>query len=449
MTGRIYQWARRGAVFGVLALAALTAAGDGAGAEEMVTVTMTKSQYEAMMNLVPRIEQLEAQVRNNGQNLKLQQDQQQLTDEKVAAVSAAAADREPVDRGQKGVTLEISGQVNMGVLYANSGDSDGSDENRKVWIVDNDNSSSRFRFIAKAPVDENLTLGAVIELEVERNASDEITQDDIRSFGFDFNLRKVEAVIDHKSYGRLRIGQGDTASNGIAEQDLSGTSVIAKSQIEAVGGGLIFRAPGGAFNGGCGSNCNVDNYFNNQDGLGMKMRVRYDTPAWHGTSLSTSYIDGGAYDVRVQHSYQWPAAGGLKVAAAAGWYDGMSIGANEGVSGSASVFHVPTGLSLTGAAGQVVNGGGDPEPGFWYLKGGWRGNIFDFGTTAISADYWSGKDYEVLGSNSDSVGFQVVQRIVKTSTQLYIGGRVFMVDNTGFGQFQDIYTVMSGLRQLF
>ena len=105
----------------------------------------------------------------------------------------------------------------------------------------------------------------------------------------------------------------------------------------------------------------------------------------------------------------------------------------EGVSGSASVFHVATGLNLTGATGQILDAGGDPEPSFWYLKGGWRGNIFDFGTTAISADYRSGKDHEVIGANSDSVGFQVVQRIAKTSTQLYIGGRMVIVRNTGLG----------------
>ena len=226
MTGRIYQWARRGAVIGMVSFAALTAAGGGAAAEEMVTVTMTKSQYDALMNVLPRIEQLEAQVRDNGQNLKRRQDEQQLTNEKIEAVAETTAERQFVESKKDGVTLEISGQVNMGVLYANTGESDGSDRNRKVWIVDNDNSSSRFRFVAKAPVNEHLTLGAVMELEVERNASDEVSQDDIAALGFDFNLRKVEAVVDHKKYGRFRIGQGDTASNGITEQDLSGTGLI-------------------------------------------------------------------------------------------------------------------------------------------------------------------------------------------------------------------------------
>ena len=442
MAGWVYKGARCGAVFGAVSLAALMAAGAAVAAEEMVTVTMTKSQYEALMNVLPRIEQLESQVRDNAQNLQVQQGQQQKTDEKIEAVADSVPDLNTVERSKSGVTLELSGQVNMGVLFADSGDSDGGDEDRQLWIVDNDASSSRFRFVAKAPVDDYLTLGAVMELEVDRNASDEVHQDLDDSLDFDLGLRKAEAVIDHKMYGRLRIGQGDTASNGITEQDLSGTTVIAKSEVEIFGGKLRFRDGAGML-----LTNEVDDFFGNQDGLSRKMRVRYDTPKWHGTSLATSYSDGGAYDVRLQHSYKWPVAGGVKVAAAAGWYDASATGDEEGISGSASFLHVPTGLSITGAAGQVLDGGDDES--FWYLKGGWQGSIFDFGKTAVSADVFMGSDYVDDGSESDTYGIQLVQNIKKTSTQLYIGGRVFMVDNAMAGPFQDIYAVMSGVRQQF
>jgi hypothetical protein len=191
----------------------------------------------------------------------------------------------------------------------------------------------------------------------------------------------------------------------------------------------------------------VDDFFGNQDGLSREMRVRYDTPKWHGTSLATSYIDGGAYDVRLQHSYKWPVAGGVKVAAAAGWYDATATGDEEGIGGSASILHVPTGLSITGAGGQILEGGNDES--FWYLKGGWQGSVFDFGKTAVSADVFMGYDYVDDGTESDSYGIQFVQNIEKTSTQLYVGGRVFMVDNAIAGPFKDIYAVMSGVRQQF
>ncbi|MCP4329967.1 MAG: porin [Alphaproteobacteria bacterium] len=378
----------------------------------------------------------------------------QLTD------GAVDADRIPdqgslVNSGKKGMTFELSGQVNMGVMFADTGSGPAlgtpigttPDNDRKVWIVDNDTSSSRFRFIVKAPIDDVWSAGATVELELEQNASNEVNQTDASTRAFDFNLRKGEAWLKNKSWGKFWIGQGDTATNGITEQDLSGTKVIAKSDVQTVGGGLIFRDANGMLNAGL---LDVADFFNNLDGLSRKQRVRYDTPTFAGFSLATSYSDGGFYDVRVQHTQKYPALGGLKVAAAAGWYDGTdSAGSGkEGFGGSASILHVPTGLNISGAHGQVLDTDGDTEPHFYYLKGGWQGNLFDFGKTALSADAFIGEDYEQDGSTSDAYGFQLVQNIDASNTELYAGGRVFEVENPG-DDFQDIWTGMVGVRQKF
>ena len=57
----------------------------------------------------------------------------------------------------------------------------------------------------------------------------------------DLNERKIEFYVNHKRFGRLWLGQGDTASNGTSEVDLSGTTVVTYSSIEDMAGGFNFR----------------------------------------------------------------------------------------------------------------------------------------------------------------------------------------------------------------
>lgn len=414
----------------------------GAAAEEMVTIP--KSVLDQLLanqqKLMDEVRGLKSQVEDNRENLQRQLGQQQKTDEKLEAVADSVPDFNPVERGKKGATLELSGQLNVGVLYADSGGPAAVDEDREVWIVDNDNSSSRFRFVADAPIDDYWSVGALVELQIEKNSTAKVSQksDD----GFDLTERKIEAIINNKMYGKLRIGQGDTASNGISEQDLSGTAVVGRSAVKDLAGGLIFRDdPTGALSGPT-----IGDAFSNLDGLSRQERVRYDSPKWHGTSVAASYINGGAYDVRLQHSYKWPVAGGVEVAAAVGYYNGEEIDRAKGVSGSASFLHVPTGLNLTFAAGQAWES--DLDPHFYYAKGGWKADIFSLGSTNLAADYFWGSEAEFEDDEADSFGFFVVQDIDKTSTELYFGFRGYMYDQIG-DDFQDIYAALTGVRQKF
>ena len=51
----------------------------------------------------------------------------------------------------------------------------------------------------------------------------------------------VLSMIVTSAFGTLRLGQGDTASNGTSEVDLSGTDVAAYSSVADVGGSFEFR----------------------------------------------------------------------------------------------------------------------------------------------------------------------------------------------------------------
>ncbi len=94
-----------------------------------------------------------------------------------------------------------------------------------------------------------------------------------------FNERHMDIWIE--KWGTLRLGQGDTATNGTSEVDLSGTAVAAYSSVADVGGGFEFRD-----NGDIG--ITVRDSRSNFDGLSRKDRVRYDTPRWAGFFASGS-----------------------------------------------------------------------------------------------------------------------------------------------------------------
>ena len=95
----------------------------------------------------------------------------------------------------------------------------------------------------------------------------------------DFLLRKLEVIIDTPRHGRFWLGQGSMASDGSAENDLSGTSVAGYSAVGSIAGGQFFRFPDGQL-----SEARVFGGFRNFDAL-RKLRVRYDTPSFHGFTM--------------------------------------------------------------------------------------------------------------------------------------------------------------------
>ncbi|MGI9452612.1 MAG: hypothetical protein ACR2QH_18510, partial [Geminicoccaceae bacterium] len=120
--------------------------------------------------------------------------------------------------GSDDVSLTVSGQVNRGILVTDDGDE------TDVFFVDNDNSSTRIRLLGDAKLNDDISVGSVIEVQFESNSTADVSQDNQRDAGDNnFTERKLEVFADSKAYGRLWLGQGDTASNGTSEVDLSGT----------------------------------------------------------------------------------------------------------------------------------------------------------------------------------------------------------------------------------
>jgi hypothetical protein len=356
----------------------------------------------------------------------------------AVTVPAAAQGLPPIETEiGPNMTLRFSGQLNFGVLSYD----DGGETNTS--FVDNDNSSSRARLQLFHEGAEWRTEG-IVEVEYQPLASNVVSQlDDEPDWDFDKTyIRKFESIFTSERFGTFWLGQGSMASDLTAEVDLSGTTVIAYSSISDTAGGQFFR-----FGDGLLSDTTVGDAFNNFDGLGRKVRVRYDTPAFNGFQVRTSYgqdalndDDASLYDVAATYAGEFP---DFEVAGAVSysWNDGNGV---DRLAGSVSALHA-SGVSATVAAGaQYADGSGR----YGYGKLGYERGWFDFGATAVSVDYYSGSDIAADLSDSTSWGVAVVQDIDAANTELWLTWREYDYDDDA-ADYQSGQAVFGGMRFRF
>ena len=336
------------------------------------------------------------------------------------------------------VSLKIYGQVNRAALYANDGDED------NWFFVDNDNSSTRIGLLGSTNAIGDFSLGTKFEVEFQSNPSNEVSQEDKNGVGDNnFKRRHFDIFVTSKRYGKMSLGYGDTASNGTAEVDLSGTDVVGYSSISDMAGGQFF------FDNDTDdlSGTTIGDVYSNFDGLSRDDRLRYDTPDFYGFVASGSVISGDAADVALRYSAKF---GDFKLAAAAAYSDpaSNSDSVDNTIDGSISVLH-GSGFNLTFAGGtRDYKVSGRNDGAFYYGKLGYQRKFFSIGTTAMSVDYARNEDVEQDSDEADTVGFQFVQNIDRWATEYYFGYRYHSLDRDNT-DFDDINAVMTGLRVKF
>ena len=334
--------------------------------------------------------------------------------------------------------FKISGQLNRAVLWGDNGNDD------DIKFVDNDNSSTRFRFTGSNKFDDNWTVGFKWENEMQSNDSSDtaidIGENDDTS-DVDFNERHLDVYIEHSRFGKLSLGQGDTASNSTSEVDLSGTDVVNYSSIEDMNGGFNFRDDDDNVITSIGS------AYSNYDGFSRRDRIRYDTPKFGPVYFSGSYMNGQIWDVAGRFAYQWEEFG--KLAAAAHW-----TGADnqrdpyKQYSGSISFLH-SSGFNITASGGGRYDWAArDDDPYNIYGKLGWK-----FEKWAFSADYTYSENVDADDDEAQSIGAAAVFNPWE-SVELYGSYRWNDLDRDRdqrptTGNAEDIHSVMVGTRVKF
>jgi hypothetical protein len=337
------------------------------------------------------------------------------------------------------VDFKISGQINRAVLWGDNGNDD------DVKFVDNDNSSTRFRFTGGNDFDDNWRVGITWEVEMQSNPSNDtdidIGQNDDTS-DVDFNERKMEFFVQHKSFGKLYMGQGSTASDGTSEVDLSGTDVVNYSSIEDMNGGFNFRDDDDNIITSIGS------AFSNFDGFSRRDRVRYDTPKFGPVYFSGSYMNGQSWDLAGRFAYEWKDFAKLAAAAHYTAADTQRDPYDQWSASASWLFNF--GLNFTAAYGARNDvEGRDEDPYNLYGKVGWK-----FDKWAFSVDYTYSENVGADDDEATSIGVAAVWNIWE-SIQFYGSYRWNDLDRNsdqrpaGVGNAESINSVMLGGRVKF
>ncbi len=405
-----------------------------AGVISLALAAPSPARAQSAEELQQQIEILQRQMQKVQEQLGELQRQQRETGERVQRVVERPEVPAGVARsGNDKVQLTVSGQVNRALLFSDDGG------RRDLFFVDNDNSSTRVRLVGRVRASEELTVGTLFEVEFQSNPSNLVNQDNERGVGSgDFDERHLDLFVDHARYGRLSLGQGDTASNGASEVDLSGTSVVGYSSVGDMAGGILFVDDDTGR-----TAIRVGAAFSNLDGLSRDDRIRYDTPGFAGFTASASAIADERWDVALRYSREY---GDTKLAAAVAYSD--APGAQERIDGSVSVLF-GNGINLTAAAGRDdPDQAGRDDPTFLYAKIGYLMEMFEIGRTALAVDVYSGRDIAADGDDSLSIGAFAVQNLDAFATQLYLGYRYYELDRDGL-DLDPINAVMTGARVKF
>jgi len=413
----------------------------GAGMAGAGTVAVDEATLQALQEMIKK-----QQAQLDSQAKAIAEMQKKLAARDVKAVSSAAP-AVTVKRGDKGglvlkgsdaVRVKLSAQVNRAVMLSDDGHDD------DVFFVDNDASSTRVNLEGSVRATEDLSAGGEIELEYQKNASNVVSMDN-QSDDAGVKKRKLEMFVKSERFGKLTMGHGFSASYTITDIDYSGTNLAGYSFIGANGGGLKFWDKTAQ---SYDADARVSAAFNNMDGLGRIDRVRYDSPQFAGFRLGLTAGEENAHDATLRYHKKYDFA---EVGAGVAWaYTKQGTDNEDQVSGSAAILF-PNGFNLSVAGGRLnrMRSGRD-DATFYYAKVGQKLSLCPLGGTAISADYGRFEDYVANGDEGDAYGVQLVQKIDRISTELYLGYRYLTLESgDSVKDYDDISSFISGFRFKF
>ncbi len=405
-------------------------------------------------------------------------------EERIAELEATTA-----RKGNRRVSLEVSGQVNEAVLFWDDGVED------NVGVYTNDASRTRFRFRGDAKINNDFKAGYLLEVGVRANNSKRFDQDNPTPMGDNgFDLRHSVWYLDSKTFGRVWVGLTGGAAESVTEINLAGTGDVAKySDVEDMGGGLALRRADGLFSSGSagvgGSSANIRlrrliRDSGNQPGEGRRFNmVRYDTPEIFGFTGTVNWGADDAWEVGLRYK---GAFAGFKIAAGIAYGEtneatnsATQVGfecASTGtlgdktdchqLGGSVSVMHEASGLYANFAAGfmqddmvqDVFGAPVDDRYEFWAIEAGIQQKWIPLGKTTIFGQYYNYdggaifRDYDVtdriLSSELNIYSIGIMQGIDTAAMSIYAIYRHVEseADTEGLGnlEFQDVDMFMAG-----
>jgi hypothetical protein len=309
-------------------------------------------------------------------------------EERIAELEATTA-----HKGNRKVSVTVYGVVDEAVMHI---DGDGLDSK---WAVGRNSNVESFIGVAgSAVIMPRVSAGYVLEIGLGGGNTNSLLGAVGSPFGGSDNgtyTRRSFGYMKSEDLGTVSVGLNYQATHEISQISLANTQVAARMlSLRPLVGPQIGEA--------------LDLY----DG-GRTDLVKYDSPELAGFSLSGSWAPGGISGF-VNTSDVWDVAlrwhgeaKDFKAAAGIGYRSGIviptvgNIGAigiggtdlvdPKVVSGSVSIIHVPSGIFLNGAAGQLDLGGligkGTGKVTAWSVQGGIERHLIELGKTTFYGEY--------------------------------------------------------------
>ena len=410
-------------------------------------------------------------------------------EERVANLEATT-----VRKGNKLVSLTLSGHVNRGLMWYDDGSMTG------MRSFDNIMSHSRFRMLGSAKVAPGWSVGFYQEFEISTASNSAVSQLDDRGFNsaggnlqgsspFNFAIRQSHWYMKNDSLGTLSVGRLNMATKDMPGIELGNIAIVAASDMMLNMLNFNLRPTGGSGREGlAGVKLGAFRTQSSADNLRTD-GVRYDSPTLMGFTLSAAAGDDYIWDVALRYAGDW---NGFRIAAGVGYYvdmDEQCVRANAAAAGvgcevptvaktfrkeeavfksNASVWHQPTGLFVSGAywnlqydgtggAGSANNvvagfgGGNRPDSNMYWVAAGLRKNWFGIGDTSVFGEYGrindaiTGTAFNTttgqagVGTNFGGVtdstmtrwGVGLTQNLDKAATTLYLNYQNFNPEVSG------------------
>ncbi|MFT3730864.1 MAG: porin [Hyphomicrobium sp.] len=328
-------------------------------------------------------------------------------EERVAELEATTA-----RKGNRKVSLTVSGWVNEEVMYWN----DGTESN--VYVGTNKLEQSRVRFVGEAQIVPGWSAGYTLELGINGGSSNTWSQTNVDGSGSNaVSVRKSSWFIKSKDLGKVTVGQDGTALYHVLDDaDGANTRNFSDAQAAAVAqSGFLLRHNGSTINGLTWGNIlqGIDNGTVGQDG--RRNVVRYDSPTFAGFTVTASWGEDDDWGMSLNFTNVW---GDFKVLAKVGY--GQNSDENIGCSTktaptdcemfgtAATIMHVPTGLYVYGGYAQNHDNrvadlgapGTEATSSMWFVQGGIEQKWIPLGKTTVFGEYRHDE-----GGSKDNVTF--------------------------------------------
>jgi len=206
-------------------------------------------------------------------------------EERVAELEATTA-----RKGNRRVSLTISGQVTTHLMYWNDGNNeDGSD----LYVVDNvAGAGTALNFTGSARINPNLTAGFQLAFSFFNGSrSHQVNQlDDDGGNAGDTNIvsHLSNWYLSHKQLGKVTVGRINTATAGVTTVDLGGAGVIANASFGYWQRGMFLTNSAGNLTGQTWSAALGGNTVNGAS-LSRANAISYTSPTVGGFSLAAAW----------------------------------------------------------------------------------------------------------------------------------------------------------------